>query len=210
VCDSFGYFKGTTVDEGDRLTTEDFSWCGTVPSADALKRAATVKLIVTDIDGVQTNGCVYYLPSSSGVFETKGFDSHDGLALHMLKRAGIKYGAISGRSSAAVAERASNMGFDYIYQGHLDKIPILQEILTLSNLSPSEIAYVGDDFTDVPLMKRVGLACAVANARAEVKTVAHFITATRGGEGALREVVELVLKATSKWPEILERYNLQA
>lgn len=193
------------------MGAEKIQWCGTIPSLDAIARAAQVRLVLMDVDGVQTDGSVFYVPHGdlgSAYFETKGFDSHDGLAFHMLKEGDIKYGAISGRKSSAVNERATNMGFTYLYQGNLDKIPILTKILKESGLKEESIAYVGDDFTDVPIMRRVGLACAVADARAETKLAAHFVTAARGGKGAIREVAELVLKAQNKWTEVMLRYDL--
>jgi 3-deoxy-D-manno-octulosonate 8-phosphate phosphatase (KDO 8-P phosphatase) len=195
--------------KGSLLNSKVPKWCGTIPSEDALRRASLVRLILMDVDGVQTDGLVYYVHHSSGsIFETKGFGSHDGLAFHLLRHADIKYGAISGRMSVAVEERASNMGFAYLYQGNLDKIPALEEILQKSKFETKNIAYIGDDFTDVPIMKRVGLACAVADAREEAKSCAHFLTATAGGRGAVREVAELVLKAQNKWEEILLRYEI--
>jgi len=199
------------------LENKQLQWCGTTPSPDAIAKAALVQLILMDVDGVQTDGSVFYLPlggssdhlaSGSPYFETKGFDSHDGLAFHMLKAAGIKYGAISGRKSGALEERASSMGFTYLYQGNLDKVPILAEIVNKSGLGEENIAYVGDDFTDIPIMRKIGLACAVANARPEVKSIAHFVTAAAGGKGGVREVAELVLKAQNKWADVVTRYLL--
>ena len=189
------------------MNTRELTWCGTIPTEETIRRAAKIQLILMDVDGVQTDGKAYYLPNGDGtLFETKGFHSHDGLAFHMLAAAGIKYGAISGRKSAAVEERALSMGFAYMYAGHLDKVPILREIQKTSGLSEDAIAYVGDDFTDVPLLKSVGLGCAVANARAEVRQIAHFVTQAEGGKGAIREVAELVLKAQNKWQPLLMTY----
>jgi 3-deoxy-D-manno-octulosonate 8-phosphate phosphatase (KDO 8-P phosphatase) len=191
------------------LNTQQLTWCGTVPTEETIKRAAQIQLILMDVDGVQTDGLAFYLPNTNGnLFETKGFHSHDGLAFHLLTAGGVKYGAISGRKSAAVEERALSMGFAYMYEGHLDKVPILQEIQKTSGLGSETIAYVGDDFTDVPLLRSVGLACAVANARPEVKAVAHFVTNAEGGKGAIREVAELVLKAQNKWQALLQTYTL--
>jgi len=193
------------------LNTGKFSWCGTVPTDEAIERATKIRLILMDVDGVQTDGIAYYVPNADGtVYETKGFHSHDGLAFHMLGAAGIKYGSISGRKSAAVEERARSMGFSYMYEGHLDKVPILQEIQKSSGLKEENIAYIGDDFTDVPLMKLVGLACAVANARKEVKAHSHFVTQTPGGQGAIRELAELVLKSQDRWQPLLMQYFISS
>jgi 3-deoxy-D-manno-octulosonate 8-phosphate phosphatase (KDO 8-P phosphatase) len=191
------------------LNIGKINWCGTIPTQETIDKAVKIQLILMDVDGVQTDGLAYYVPKTDGtIFETKGFHSHDGLAFIMLSAAGIKYGAISGRKSAAVEERARSMGFTYIYEGHLDKVPILQEIQKTSGLKDENVAYVGDDFTDVPLMKKVGLACAVADARDEVKAYAHFVSQKPGGRGAIREVAELVLKSQNLWQAVLNRYSI--
>ena len=121
---------------------------------------------------------------------------------------GIKTGVISGRVSAATAERAQQVKMTYVYQGHIEKIPILEEILADAKIDSSEVAYMGDDFTDIVVMHRVGLAIATGNARAEVKREAHYVTQAVGGEGAVREVVELLLKAQGHWPKILQHYEI--
>jgi 3-deoxy-D-manno-octulosonate 8-phosphate phosphatase (KDO 8-P phosphatase) len=140
--------------------------------------------------------------------ETKGFDSQDGIALQWLSWKGIATGLISGRLSPATVERARQTKFRYVYQGHIEKIPILEEILADSKLDPSEVAYIGDDLTDVVVMRRVGLTFATANARAEVKAIAHYTTQAPGGSGAVREVIELLLKAQGRWEEILRHYEV--
>ncbi len=186
----------------------DTLWCGTRPSQQALYRAGAIKLLLMDVDGVITDGRVYYVPLTDGsAYETKGFDSHDGLAFNFLQDAGIDCGFISGRRSEAVEERAVNMHVQHVYQGSLQKEENYEKVLAEANLIDEQVAYIGDDFTDLPILKRVGLACAVANARAEVKPYAHFVTAARGGQGAVREVVELILKAQKKWQSILEKYG---
>ena len=162
-----------------------------------------------DVDGVLTDGKIYNLPNPDGtMFETKGFDSQDGIALQWLNWNGIQTGVISGRDSQATAVRAKQVGMTYVYQGHIEKIPILEEILADAKIDSSEVAYIGDDFTDVVIMNRVGLAIATANARAEVKKAAHYVTQAPGGEGAVREVVELLLKAQNRWGEILKHYEI--
>jgi 3-deoxy-D-manno-octulosonate 8-phosphate phosphatase (KDO 8-P phosphatase) len=160
-----------------------------------------------DVDGVLTDGQVYYFPDKNGIaFETKGFNSHDGLGFNFLNLIGIKTGFISGRESQAVKEYAHNKKVGFLYQGNLEKTPILEEIMTKSSLKGEQIAYIGDDLTDVPILKRVGLACVVANAREEAKKAGHFLTRARSGDGAMREVVELILKARGDWQTIQERY----
>ena len=184
-------------------------WCGTTPTKDAIERASAIKLLLMDVDGVLTDGKVYYLPMPEGrVWENKGFDCHDGLAFHFLKDAGIETGFISGRQSQAVVERANNMHVKYINIGDLQKESAYQNILAQAGLTDKQVAYIGDDFTDVCLLKRAGLACAVANARVEILPYTHFVTQAVGGQGAMREVVELILKAQKKWTEVLGKYGL--
>ncbi len=172
--------------------------------------ASRIKLLLMDVDGVLTDGKLFNLPAPDGtVWETKGFGAQDGMALQWMSWKGIKTGVISGRESPAVEERARQCKMAYVYQGHTEKIPILQEILADAKLDPAEVAYVGDDLTDVVVMRRVGLAIAPANARPEVKAAAHVVTTAAGGEGAVREAVELILKAQGFWEEILEHYEIR-
>ncbi len=176
---------------------------------DIQARASKIKLLLMDVDGVLTNGKLYNVPGADGqMVETKGFDSQDGIGLQWLSWHGIKTGVISGRLSPATAERARQVKMTYVYQGHIEKIPILEEILADAKIDSSEVAYIGDDFTDTVIMHRVGLAIATANARAEVKGEAHYVTQAVGGEGAVREVVELLLKAQGQWGEILKHYEI--
>jgi 3-deoxy-D-manno-octulosonate 8-phosphate phosphatase (KDO 8-P phosphatase) len=176
---------------------------------DIQAKAAKVKLLLMDVDGVLTNGRLYNVPAPDGTMaETKGFDSQDGIGLQWLSWHGVKTGVISGRVSPATAERARQTKMAYVYQGHIEKIPILEEILADAKVDSSEVGYIGDDFTDITIMHRVGLAIATANARAEVKREAHYVTQAVGGDGAVREVVELLLKAQGNWPKILKHYEI--
>ena len=171
--------------------------------------AAPVKLVLMDVDGVLTDGRLYNVPDAAGnMVETKAFDSQDGIALQWLGWKGIKTGLISGRNSPATVERARQCKFTYVYQGHIEKIPILEEILKDAAVNKEQVAYIGDDLTDVVVMHRVGLAIATANARYEVKQEAHYVTGAVGGSGAVREVVELILKAQGCWDEILKKYEI--
>jgi 3-deoxy-D-manno-octulosonate 8-phosphate phosphatase (KDO 8-P phosphatase) len=171
--------------------------------------AKRIRLLLMDVDGVLTDGRLYNVPGPDGhMAETKGFDSQDGIGLQWLARVGIGTGLISGRVSPATEERARQCKFKYIYQGHTEKIPIISEILADAKIDPGEVAYIGDDFTDVVVMRRVGLAIATANARPEVKAIAHHVTQVPGGQGAVREVVELLLKAQGRWEEILRHYEI--
>jgi 3-deoxy-D-manno-octulosonate 8-phosphate phosphatase (KDO 8-P phosphatase) len=178
-------------------------------NGDVTGRASKIRMLLMDVDGVLTDGKLYNVPAPDGsMAETKGFDSQDGIALQWLNRLGIAGGVISGRVSPATTERAKQVKFKYVYQGHTEKIPILQEILADAKMDASEVAYIGDDFTDVVVMRRVGLAIATANARPEVKPLAHYVTQAAGGQGAVREVVELLLKAQGRWDEILKHYEV--
>ena len=173
--------------------------------------ALPVKLLLMDVDGVLTDGKLINVPGAGGkMVETKGFDSQDGIALQWLSWKGIKTGLISGRNSPATEERAKQCQFTYVYQGHIEKIPILTEILADAGLEKSQVAYIGDDLTDIVVMHRVGLAIATANARGEVKKEAHYVTHAAGGSGAVREVVELLLNAQGYWDEILQKYEVSS
>lgn len=171
--------------------------------------ASQVKLLLMDVDGVMTDGHLFNVPDAAGkMVETKGFDSQDGIALQWLNWTGIKTGLISGRVSPATVERAAQCKFAYVYQGHIEKIPILEEILADARLERSHVAYIGDDLTDVVVMRRVGFAIATANARDEVKQIAHYVTRQPGGSGAVREVIELILQAQGLWTDILAKYEI--
>jgi 3-deoxy-D-manno-octulosonate 8-phosphate phosphatase (KDO 8-P phosphatase) len=176
---------------------------------DVLARAARVRLLLMDVDGVMTDGTYWHVPDGrGGLAEIKAFDSQDGIALQWLRKVGIQAGIISGRVSVATEERARSAGFEHVYMGHVEKIPILEEILEKTGLPADAIGYVGDDYTDVVIMHRVGLAIATANAKPEVKAEAHYVTAAPGGRGAVRDAVELLLKAQGRWTAILEHYEL--
>jgi 3-deoxy-D-manno-octulosonate 8-phosphate phosphatase (KDO 8-P phosphatase) len=173
------------------------------------KIAAGIKLLLMDVDGVMTDGRLFLVPGVDGnMVETKGFDSQDGIALQWLNWYGIKTGVISGRDSPATRERARQVKMSYVYQGHIEKIPIYDEIMADARISPQEVAYIGDDLTDVVIMRRAGLAFATQNARDEVKRSAHAVTSASGGNGAVREVIEMLLKARGVWNELLRKYEV--
>ena len=176
---------------------------------DLQERAGRVRLLLMDVDGVLTDGRLFNVPGPDGkMVETKGFDSQDGIALQWLEWHGIHTGIISGRVSPAAEERARQVKMRYVYQGHIEKIPIMEEIHLASGIPLAEIAYAGDDLTDIVVMRRVGFAIATANAREEVKRAAHYVTAASGGRGAIREVAELILSAQGRWPDILKKYEV--
>ena len=178
---------------------------------DIQARAARVRLLLMDVDGVLTDGRLINVPGPDGrMHETKMFDSQDGIALQWLNWTGIQTGVISGRVSPATVERANQVKMTYIYQGHIEKIPILEEIHVKSGIPFDEMAYAGDDLTDVVCLRRVGLAIATANAREEVKLAAHYVTEARGGRGAVREICELLLKSQNRWLEILRKYEAES
>jgi 3-deoxy-D-manno-octulosonate 8-phosphate phosphatase (KDO 8-P phosphatase) len=172
-----------------------------------MDRAKKIKVILMDVDGVMTDGKLYYMPGPDGqMVETKGFNSQDGLGLHFCYHAGILTGVISGRNSPATVERCKMLNMKYVYQGLLDKIASYEEVLADAGVTREETAFIGDDFTDVPLFHRAGLAVAVANARTEVKEAAHYVTHVNGGDGAVREVIEMILKSQGKWDSVLDKY----
>ena len=172
--------------------------------------AAPIRLLLMDVDGVLTDGKLYGVPDANGnIVETKGFDSQDGIALRWLAWSGIDTGVISGRVSPATEARAKQVDMKYVYQGHIEKIPVLEEIMSRAGLEASQVAYIGDDLTDVVVMNRVGLSIATANARPEVKRSAKYVTHSAGGQGAVREVVELLLKAQGRWEGLLRKYEVK-
>lgn len=163
-------------------------------------RAHRIQLLLTDCDGVLTDGSLHYAATGEVM---KVFHIHDGLGFKLARQAGLKIGIISGRQSAALEFRANELQVDYLYQGNDAKLSAYEEIRAAENLRDDQIAYLGDDLHDLTLLRRVGLAIAVADAVAEVKAAAHFMTERRGGRGAFREAVEFILKAQEKWPDLL-------
>ncbi len=162
-----------------------------------------------DVDGVLTDGKINFAPDhTGGMAETKAFDAQDGIALRWLTWYNIKTGVISGRDSAATVERARQVSMTYVFQGHIEKIPILEQIMKDSGLTGEQIAYIGDDLTDVVIMRRVGLTATPANGRREVREIAHLVTERPGGSGAVREFIELILRGHGVWDEILKKYEV--
>ncbi|MGH9531504.1 MAG: KdsC family phosphatase [Terriglobales bacterium] len=196
----------------------------------AKARAKRIKLLLLDVDGVMTDGSIWLFPAPSGappstasraaeradaggfaissstMIEAKGFHAHDGTAISLARLGGLKTGVITKRISETVALRARDLRLDHVYQGAADKIRALEEILRTENLRAEQAAYVGDDIIDLPVMQRCGLAIAVASARDEVKRASHFVTPHRGGDGAVRDAVEFILRAQGKWKQVVEEY----
>src|ERR1700734_79485 len=192
-----------------------------MPKLSAQARARKIKLLLFDVDGVLTDGKLFFIPreasegsgsalalraSSPQMIEFKGFHAHDGVAISLARLGGIKTGLITKRVSETVALRARDLKLEYVHQGVQDKRTCFNEIVQKAGLKPEEAAFVGDDVVDLPAMRAGGLAIAVKNARAEVKREAHYVTAHAGGEGALRDAVEFILKAQSKWKGALKDY----
>jgi len=175
------------------------------------KIAAGIQVLIMDVDGVLTDCKLYLLPDASGkMVETKGFDAQDGIALQWARWNGIKTGVISGRDSPATTERARQVGMNWVFQGHIEKIPLIEQIISESGVTKDEVAYIGDDLTDVVAFRRVGLSFATANARPEVRRSAHALTASPGGSGAVRDVIEVLLKARGAWDALLRKYEVIA
>ncbi len=169
-----------------------------------LKRARRVRAIVADVDGVLTDGGILY---GQGGVELKRFHSRDGLAVILARRAGLLVFFVSGRSSAALARRSRELGVDRLWQRAGDKGRILGILCDRYDLHPEELCCIGDDLPDLPLLSRAGLGVAVPGAPEDVRRAACFATVARGGEGALREVVELILRAQGKWRDALRAYS---
>ena len=159
---------------------------------DVLARAARVKLVVFDVDGVLTDGRLFL--GDNGV-EYKAFHSRDGHGMKMLARSGVELAIITGRRSQLVAERMASLGIVHVHQGHAAKLPVFEKLIADLGLSDGDAAYVGDDVVDLAIMARVGLAVAVANAHPLVLEQAHWCTASDGGRGAAREVCDLIMHA---------------
>lgn len=167
------------------------------------RRAARIKLLLMDCDGVLTDGLITLFEDGS---EQKTFHVRDGHGLVLFHRAGLRSGIISGRTSRAVERRAEDLGVHFVRQGTWDKIKDYEELLIEAEVSDAEVAFIGDDVTDIPLMQRVELAIAVADAAEETRRAAHYVTQANGGRGAVREVTELILKAHGLWTELMRRY----
>ncbi|HBB65976.1 MAG: hypothetical protein A2X28_00595 [Elusimicrobia bacterium GWA2_56_46] len=168
-------------------------------------RAKKIKILLMDVDGVLTDGKMYYLPGHTGkMVEFKAFHALDGIGLRLLNQFGLPTGVITGRESPGTEERARNLGMSYAYQGFLSKLAPLLEILKLTGLKEENVGYIGDDWTDIPVLRRAGLACAPSNAMPEVKRVSHIVTKKAGGEGAVREVCDLILKSQGHWKKMMQ------
>lgn len=167
------------------------------------QRCQPIELILSDVDGVMTDGGIVL--DNQGI-ETKRFSIHDGLGVRLWQKAGYRFGLISLRSSDVVKMRAEELGIEIIRQGTGDKRAAVQQILDELVLKPDQVCYLGDDLPDLPAVRAVGLGVAVANACGELRQAAHYVTAARGGAGAVRETVELILKAQRRWDDVIQAY----
>jgi 3-deoxy-D-manno-octulosonate 8-phosphate phosphatase (KDO 8-P phosphatase) len=168
------------------------------------ERAARIKLLLMDCDGVLTDGLIWVLENGE---DQKAFHTRDGLGIELLHRAGLKSGIISGRTSMAVERRAQALGMSFIWQGCVDKQKAFAGTLEQAGLTNADVAFVGDDLNDIPLMMQSGLGVAVADAAFEVRESSHYVTTAPGGRGAIREVVELILKAQGRWADLVKDYR---
>lgn len=193
-------------------------------------RAKKIKVILFDVDGVLTDGTLWFFPApapgpratdaqrsqhgdapgfgilSQNMIEAKGFNAHDGTAISLARLGGLKTGMVTKRISETVAIRARDLRIDYLFQGAENKSEVLDKIVAESGFREEQIAYVGDDVIDLPIMRRCGLAIAVANARPQVKAMAHHETASSGGRGAARDAVEFILQAQGTLKKVIEAY----
>jgi len=176
-------------------------------------RARRIKIILFDVDGVLTDGTIWIYPMpvarpdgsiATKMVEAKGYSAHDGAGVTLARLGGMQVGVITKRISETVALRARDLKLEFVYQGQAFKMKAVREIAEKAGVTLDEIAYVGDDVIDLPVMREVGFAVAVANARAQVKAEAHYVTANKGGEGAGRDAIEFILAAKGVLEKCLE------
>jgi 3-deoxy-D-manno-octulosonate 8-phosphate phosphatase (KDO 8-P phosphatase) len=181
----------------------------------AQDRARRIKIILFDVDGVLTDGSIWVIPiplaaadatAGARTIEAKGYNAHDGAGISLARLGGMKCGVITKRVSDTVAMRARDLKLEFVYQGAAFKMKPVREIMDAEGVALDEIAYVGDDVIDLPVMREVGLAVAVANARSQVKAEAHFVTPNAGGQGAARDAIEFILEAKGVLTQCIEAY----
>ena len=169
-----------------------------------LEKAKKIRLLISDVDGVLTNGQIYFGPAGETI---KAFHIHDGLGIKLLRQAGIEFAIITAKKTAMVQERFEQLGVKYIFQGCENKFPVVQQLAETLKISLQEIAYVGDDLPDLLSIKQVGLGIAVPNAVTFVKENADYQTKCKGGKGAIREICEFILSAQEKLTSIYQQYS---
>ncbi len=174
-----------------------------VVSPQILDKARQVRLLILDVDGVLTDGRLFFDDQGR---EYKCFHARDGHGIKLLRQSGVEVAVISGRNSNSVSLRMRNLGIEHVYQGHEDKIAAFREVLEKTGVAPEQAAHVGDDLLDLPIMRRVGFSVAVNDANFAVKQHADWCTDTAGGLGAVREVCDLIMQAQGSFPSVLQNY----
>ena len=169
--------------------------------------AKNIKVLIFDVDGVLTDGQIFVIPGPDGKgIEAKGFAAHDGLGISLGRLGGLRIGIITKRNSQTVAIRAHDLKLEFVYQGQAHKMNAIDDILAKTGYTIDQLAYVGDDIIDLPVMRQCGLAIATANARQQVKDVAHYITPNPGGQGAGRDAIDFILTAQGSLEQVIEQY----
>ena len=171
---------------------------------DLSARCRPIELLLSDVDGVLTDGGVIF--DNEGI-EIKRFHIRDGLGIKLWQRAGHHFGLVTGRASNIVQLRAVELGVDLVRQGVEDKLPAVKQIMAERGLKPEQVCYVGDDLPDLPVLQHVGMAIAVGDGSEDLHSAAHYVTKANGGRGALREVIEMLLKAQNRWNDLLRKYR---
>jgi 3-deoxy-D-manno-octulosonate 8-phosphate phosphatase (KDO 8-P phosphatase) len=169
------------------------------------QRAKPIRLLLLDVDGVLTDGRLYFGPAGE---ICKVFHVRDGHGIKMLQRGGIEVAFLSGRRSEPARHRARELGITRYYEGLRDKLAVLEELLAELNLTAAQVATVGDELVDLPLLSRAGLAVAVADAVPEVRAAAHWVTSLPGGRGAVRQVCDLLLQAQGQWEKLISPWRI--
>jgi len=170
-------------------------------------RAEKIKVLIFDVDGVLTDGQIFVVPGPDGKgIESKGFAAHDGLGITLGRLGGLRIGIITKRNSQTVAIRARDLKLEFVYQGQAHKMEAIRDILAKTGFTIDQLCYVGDDIIDLPVMRQCGLAIATANARQQVKDVAHYITPHSGGFGGGRDAIDFILSAQGSLERVIEQY----
>lgn len=184
-------------------TTQPFVIDTSSLAPDVLARARSIRLVIFDVDGVLTDGKLYF---DDAGHEYKGFHARDGHGIKLLRTTGVHSAVISGRSAGSVARRMENLGIELVFQGVDDKLGVFRSLCGKMELVPEQVAFVGDDLLDLPVMRRVGLSVAVADANAAILPYAHWTTRYPGGSGAAREVCDLIMAAQGTLADVVARY----
>ena len=178
------------------------SWANDGSPRSLQERCAAIEMLVVDVDGVLTDGGIVY---GNADLEIKHFHVRDGSGLKVWHQAGKRSAVITGRRSPVVERRAAELGIRFVLQGASEKLPAYRQVLSSAGLSPRSVCYIGDDLPDLPPLRESGLAVAVADACAEVRADAHYLTRASGGRGAVRETIELILRCLGEWDQVVER-----